>query len=90
MCFGGGQAQATINDGNVYNSTAQQDAKYAIAPDDTPPGAVDLSDPTLQAARQSAKLRAAMGYNRQSTFLTGPNGDTAAPKLGTPTVLGGG
>lgn len=89
MCFGGGGlAQETIH---TDQPLAEVAGEYGLpVSDGSPPGAVDLADPTLQAARQSAKLRAAMGYNRQSTFLTGPNGDTSPPKLGTPTALGGG
>lgn len=72
---------------NEYNLPA-----YGDGSGDPPgkPGSVNLMDPDLSLARKHAKMRAALGYGRANTFLTGPEGDTSPMKLSKPTLLGGG
>jgi hypothetical protein len=91
MCFGAsGEANSTL----VINSTdpaatpSSKAAEYGLPDPKAKPGNLDLTDEKLQAARKAAKLRAAMGYGRSSTFLTGAAGDTSAMKLSVPTLLG--
>ena len=100
MCFdGGGTGSSTMTiktsekpkDGETPDDLLKRKAaEYGIpATDPDKPNNIDLSDETLKAARKTAKLRAAMGYGRTSTFLTGPQGVTMAPPLGAPSLLGG-
>jgi hypothetical protein len=52
-----------------------------------PPATPSLTDPQLDAIRESQLLMLKSGRGRASTFLTGPTGLTDAPQLGS-TVLG--
>lgn len=100
MCFGGADSTLTVGTStplDQVDTTGKDKSKYnpldqsALAPYmPQRPGQIDLTDETLMAARRSAKLRAAMGQGRASTFLTGPAGVAPAPTLGMSTVLGGG
>jgi hypothetical protein len=73
MCFGSdtgtGYADMTIT--SQDDDLTKKAAEYGVPETDGRPGNLDLTDETLMAARKSAKLRAAMGYGRASTFLAG-------------------
>lgn len=92
MCFGNGEATMTINRTKTINKDQTLTQAYPNLWDIDPelkPHEVDLDDERLTTARKTARQRAAMGYGRAQTFLTGPEGDSSMASTITPSLLGG-